>query len=140
MIVLVTGAAGFIGSHLVDELIKQRHQVSVLDRVKIKNLKNNKIKYLKINLSNERKLKKAFKNQDVIFHFGGLSGINESIINLTFCDDFCIITDLKFNDLYVSSYGKGTRNTSIFCVNNEPFGLNRTTLINLPGPKYNINF
>ena len=78
---LVTGGSGFIGSHLVDELINQHHQVTVLDRIKTKFLKNRKIKFFKTDLSSERKLKKAFKNQDVIFHFGGLSGINESMIN-----------------------------------------------------------
>ena len=77
---LVTGGAGFIGSHLVDELINQHHQVTVLDRIKTKFLKNRKIKFFKTDLSSERKLKKAFKNQDVIFHFGGF-GINESMIN-----------------------------------------------------------
>ena len=78
---LVTGGSGFIGSHLVDELIKQNHQITVLDKIFTKNLKNKKIKFVRTNLSNEKQLKKAFKNQDVIFHFGGLSGINESMIN-----------------------------------------------------------
>tara|TARA_B100001248_G_scaffold252661_1_gene229070 strand:+ start:5485 stop:6348 length:864 start_codon:yes stop_codon:yes gene_type:complete len=78
---LVTGGSGFIGSHLVDELIKQNHQITVLDKIFTKNLKNKKIKFVRTNLSNEKQLKKAFKNQDVVFHFGGLSGINESMIN-----------------------------------------------------------
>ncbi len=78
---LVTGGSGFIGSHLVDELIRQKHQITVLDKILTKNLKNKKIKFVRTNLSNEKQLKKAFKNQDVVFHFGGLSGINESMIN-----------------------------------------------------------
>lgn len=78
---LVTGGSGFIGSHLVDELLNQNHQITVLDKTFTKYLKNKKIKFVRTNLSNEKQLKKAIKNQDVIFHFGGLSGINESMIN-----------------------------------------------------------
>ena len=50
---LVTGGSGFIGSHLVDELIKQNHQITVLDKILNKNLKNKKIKFVRTNLSND---------------------------------------------------------------------------------------
>ena len=92
---LVTGGSGFIGSHLVDELIKQNHQITVLDKIFTKNLKNKKIKFVRTNLSNEKQLKKAFKNQDVIFHFGGLSGINESMINPLRTAEYNIMSTIR---------------------------------------------
>ena len=64
---LVTGGSGFIGSHLVDELINQHHQVTVLDRIKTKFLKNRKIKFFKTDLSSERKLKRHLKIKMLFF-------------------------------------------------------------------------
>ena len=40
MRVLVTGGAGFIGSHLVDRLVKDGHDVTVLDDLSYGTLKN----------------------------------------------------------------------------------------------------
>ena len=49
---VVTGGAGFIGSHLVEELVRQNYDVLVLDNLStgtLKNLKNvkKKIKFIK---------------------------------------------------------------------------------------------
>jgi UDP-glucose 4-epimerase len=38
--VLVTGGAGFIGSHLVEELVKRRFKVVVIDNLSTGNIKN----------------------------------------------------------------------------------------------------
>ena len=37
---LVTGGAGFIGSHLVDELVLKKYEVMVLDNLSTGNIKN----------------------------------------------------------------------------------------------------
>ncbi len=64
MKILVTGGAGFIGSHIVDRLIEDNHKVVVVDNLstgKKENL-NKKAKFYKMNIcSND--LADVFKNK-----------------------------------------------------------------------------
>ena len=85
-IAIVTGGAGFIGSHMVDLLISNDYEVRAIDNFAGGHLKN--INHLKneiyFNLIEEdiRKLSENesyFKNVDVIFHFAGLGDIVPSI-------------------------------------------------------------
>ena len=83
---IVTGGAGFIGSNLVDHLLKLKHKVKVLDNLstgQISNLNHvkNKISFKKIDITNSKKLSKEFKNTDWVFHLAGLADIVPSINN-----------------------------------------------------------
>ena len=83
---LVTGGAGFIGSHLVDELVRKKYQVIVLDNLSTGSLKNlkfvkNKIKFIKCDLSKKKNLAKLLHRVDYVFHLAGLSEVNASIKN-----------------------------------------------------------
>ena len=53
--IIVTGGSGFIGSNIVDLLIKKKFNVTILDKKKPKNLKT---KFIKSDLSNIESLKK----------------------------------------------------------------------------------
>jgi len=71
---LVTGGAGFIGSYLVEELVKRNYEVVVIDNFssgKIENLNNviDKIEIIKEDLRDFENVLKIVKNFDVIFHF-----------------------------------------------------------------------
>ncbi len=72
--ILVTGGSGFIGSHLVDTLVKKKYNVTVLDIV---NPKKKKIKFIKSSALNFNLLKKITKNIDYIFHLSGVSDITK---------------------------------------------------------------
>jgi len=83
---IVTGAAGFIGSHLVDRLVQDGHQVYAIDNFSTgsrKNLKKSlkKIKIKNIDIKNLEKLKKIsfFQKANWIFHLAGLADIVPSI-------------------------------------------------------------
>jgi len=70
--VLVLGANGFIGSHLVDSLIREGHQVRAFDRFSSGKLQFNEhknIEVMRANYLSIEDLKKAIDGIDYIFHF-----------------------------------------------------------------------
>ena len=84
---LVTGGAGFIGSHLVDKLISSGHDVVVIDNLstgKEQNI-NPKAKFIKVDISDYNDLthalmvEKTSPNFDVIFHLAALARVQPSI-------------------------------------------------------------
>jgi UDP-glucose 4-epimerase len=86
MISIVTGGAGFIGSHLVDRLIKLKHKVIVLDNLstgRIENIKQNlnNIKFINCDLSKIGDWKIHFKKADYVFHLAALADLVPSINN-----------------------------------------------------------
>lgn len=86
MNVLVTGGAGFIGSHLCEKLILLGHHVTVIDNLSngnIKNLKsiidNKRLFFVNTDITDLDNLKKHFKNIDIVFHLAALADIVPSI-------------------------------------------------------------
>jgi UDP-glucose 4-epimerase len=81
--ILITGGAGFIGSHLADKLIQQGHQVKILDNFltgKKENINQN-AEFIQEDIRNLEKIKPHFKAIDYVFHTAALPRVQESIEN-----------------------------------------------------------
>ena len=85
---LITGGAGFIGSHLSDLLIEVGHKVVVIDNLsngRLSNighlLDNKNFKFYELDITNFEDIKPVFKNIDWVFHLAGMADIVPSIEN-----------------------------------------------------------
>ena len=81
----VTGGAGFIGSHIVDRLIKHNHQVIVYDNLSLgkkiflkKNFKKKNFQFINGDILDLKNLKFSMKNSDIVFHLASNSDIIKS--------------------------------------------------------------
>ena len=74
MNVLVTGGSGFIGSHIVDVLLKKKYKVTILDTV---SPKRKDVKFIKSSILNKKIIKSLFKKNKLIFHLAAVSDINK---------------------------------------------------------------
>jgi UDP-glucose 4-epimerase len=113
----VTGGAGFIGSNIVKLLVKQNHDVTVIDnlyRGKLENLKEveEKITFSKTDILEYDKLKNEMKNLDGVFHEAALTSVPESFtktdeynrVNIVGTENvFKIANELNFKVIYASS-------------------------------------
>ena len=92
-ILVVTGGAGFIGSNLIEELIKfSKYKIISLDNyssgTKKNHIKNSRIKYLKADTSDSNKILKDYsQNIHAIFHFGEFARIFQSFKKFEECCD-----------------------------------------------------
>ena len=68
--VLITGVAGFLGSHLADALIKKKINVIGIDNLRggYKDNIPEKVKFYKIDCNDFKKVSKIMKNVDVVYH------------------------------------------------------------------------
>ena len=76
--VLITGGSGFVGSHIADQLLNKGFQPIIFDKVRSKYLKKNQI-FLKGDILNFGLLEKAIKGCDYVYHFAGLSDLNDAV-------------------------------------------------------------
>ncbi len=87
--ILVTGGAGFIGSHLVEALARENHRVTVVDNLcstTKENLKPvlEKSRFVRGNILNVPLMKKLVKGKDVVFHLAAHASVPDSVKNPLF--------------------------------------------------------
>ena len=81
---LVTGGAGFIGSHLVEALLASGHRVRVLDNLTTGHLKNleavkRQVELVQGDLRREKDVRKAVKGVDYVFHVAANRAVLRSV-------------------------------------------------------------
>ena len=123
---LVTGGAGFIGSHISKALVERGDSVIVIDNLitgKEKNLESirDKIKFFKDDILNFELLKEICKNVDGVFHQAALASVQDSYnkpdeynnVNVNGTENiFKLAKELDFKVVYASSssvYGNPIR-------------------------------
>jgi len=90
MNILVTGGAGYIGSHTVLELLNAGHQVLVIDNLsnskyeslkRVQDITGKKLTFYKADLLNRGKIDEIFSshNIDSVIHFAGFKSVGESV-------------------------------------------------------------
>ena len=105
--IIVTGCAGFIGSHLCERLTNENLNIVGLDNLsngKISNLKKltncKNFDFIESDINDEFKMNQIFKKSDILFHLAALADIVPSIKN---------------PDSYFSSNVLGTYNIMKLC-------------------------
>lgn len=88
--ILVTGGAGYIGSHTAVELLEKGEEIIIVDNFsnsspemleKIKEITKKDFDFYELDLLNEEKLEKVFEENEIesVIHFAGLKAVGESV-------------------------------------------------------------
>ncbi|WMJ87010.1 UDP-glucose 4-epimerase GalE [Anaerocolumna sp. MB42-C2] len=91
MAILVTGAAGYIGSHTCVELLNSGYEVVVADNLsnsseeslkRVEKITGKKVKFYKVDLLDQYRLIELFEKEsiDSVIHFAGLKAVGESVM------------------------------------------------------------
>jgi len=85
MKILITGGAGYIGSHATKALLELKHKVYVIDDFSTGSIQNldKRAVHLKVSLSDQKRLLSAFKTHKIeaVMHFAAFKAVGESVTN-----------------------------------------------------------
>ena len=90
MKILVTGGAGYIGSHTVVELLNAGHDVAVVDNLsnasvksldRVEEITGKRMHFYEVDIRDDVTLEKVFQNEkpEAVIHFAGLKAVGESV-------------------------------------------------------------
>lgn len=80
---LVTGGCGFIGSHLVEKLLEEGHNISVLDDLSSGKRENipASVKFIRGTITDPSVVEECFENIDGCFHLAAIASVQKSVEN-----------------------------------------------------------
>ncbi len=108
MRVLVTGGAGFIGSHVVDKLVAQGHSVTVLDplepqvhgRARRPAYLHPKARFTRAKVQDRAALRKALSGAQAVVHLAAQVGVGQSMYEIErYAEDNCVGTAVLWEEL-----------------------------------------
>ena len=123
---LITGGAGFIGSHLADALLARGFDISLLDNLSTGSMENIKgicqdIKFVNGDVRNQTLVERLTENVDLVFHMAAALGVStimnhtiESVSTNFHGSEIVMQAALKFNKRLILAstseiYGKNTK-------------------------------
>lgn len=111
MKILITGGAGFIGSHLVDELLFKKHEIVVFDNLEPQvygNISNppdylaKSIKFIHKDIRDKNILADSLKDADIVIHLAAMVGIGQSMYQIDKYVDVNVLGTARLLDLLVN--------------------------------------
>jgi UDP-glucose 4-epimerase len=92
---LVTGGAGFIGSHLVHALAREGHRVRVLDDLSQGNVANldplsDRVEFVRGDVRDLECVRRAAQGVEVVFHHAALASVSRSVDDPRATHDVCV--------------------------------------------------
>jgi nucleoside-diphosphate-sugar epimerase len=120
---LVTGGAGFIGSNLADELIRQGAKVRIIDNFVTGNRENleeisGDFEFVEGDLNDDNAIARAIKDVDVVFHEAALPSVPRSVDKPRDTHDACV--NATFN-LLIHAKDAGVRRV-IYAASSSAYG------------------
>jgi len=92
--IIVTGGAGFIGSHLVDRILKEGYEAVVIDNLSqgrleniSRHLNNSNFKFIQADIRDHAKVEAIIKDVDAIFHEAAVVSVARSFEDPAYADD-----------------------------------------------------
>lgn len=85
---VVTGGAGFIGSHITETLLQMGHQVTVIDSLRTgfeKNLKGMNVRFFEEDIRNVKRVENIISDTECVFHLAALVSVPESLLKIKEC-------------------------------------------------------
>lgn len=126
--VLVTGGAGFIGSNLADELIKQGAKVKIIDnfitgfRENLEEISGD-FEFIEGDLNSNEKVRAALEDVEIVFHQAALPSVPRSVDNPAETHEACI--NATFN-LLLNAKDMGVRRV-VYAASSSAYGDQETS-------------
>jgi nucleoside-diphosphate-sugar epimerase len=145
--ILVTGGAGFIGSHIVDKLLSSDFEVTIIDNLSSGNLENIKnykekpnLKFIKGDIRDFNLVKELTKDKDAVFHEAALASVILSVDNPILTNDINVSGTLNLLKASVDNHVKRFIFASSAAIYGEtPSPHKREDVISTPTNPYGVS-